>query len=395
MNAEGRIIQLKSESECNAVRAQLERILEDRLFRSSKLYPSFLRYVVTRTLEGRAEHLKERTIGIEVFGRKPDYDTALDSVVRVTAGQVRKRLAQYYQNPQHRNETIIDLLPGGYTPVLHYPEKEPVSAPITPVSRRRIPLWVILGFAGLAIAVVLFGWIKLSAPQITAFEKFWAPVLRSQNQIILCTGSAEGLARQLANTKKTNLEPIQKEGTRRLIALDEAAALMEISYLLKARGKSYRLRDESSLTITDLKAAPVILIGSVKNLWTLREVAPLRYSFQLDAEANMIWISDREHPNNRNWSQNLAVLADSVTEDCALISRFLDRTTGQYSVVLAGLYRFGTLAASEFVSDPSLLAELDSVAPRGWEKMNLEAVIATKVLEGNPARPRIVASYFW
>ena len=49
-----------------------------------------------RGLDGRPEDLKERTIGIEVFGRAADYDTNLDHVVRSVAGEVRRRLAQYY-----------------------------------------------------------------------------------------------------------------------------------------------------------------------------------------------------------------------------------------------------------------------------------------------------------
>src|SRR5262245_4692029 len=77
--------------------AQLERLLANPLFRNSKRYPTLLRYVVERTLDGHPGELKERTLGVEVFGREPDYDTNLDPVVRITAAEIRKRLAQYYQ----------------------------------------------------------------------------------------------------------------------------------------------------------------------------------------------------------------------------------------------------------------------------------------------------------
>src|SRR5689334_22253874 len=59
------------------VRVQLERILASSVFRNSKRYTSVLKYIVERALEGATDHLKERTIGIEVFGRTPDYDTAI------------------------------------------------------------------------------------------------------------------------------------------------------------------------------------------------------------------------------------------------------------------------------------------------------------------------------
>jgi hypothetical protein len=83
-----------SDSERDAIRTQLERILVSTVFRSSKRYSNLLRYVVDETLEGRADLLKERTIGVDVFGRASDYDTNTDHVVRSVAGDVRRRLAQ-------------------------------------------------------------------------------------------------------------------------------------------------------------------------------------------------------------------------------------------------------------------------------------------------------------
>ena len=76
------------------IRNQLERILAHPQFQNSRRYPALLRYVVERTLDGNGSSLKERTIGIEVFGREPNYDTNQDHTVRTSAGEVRKRLAQ-------------------------------------------------------------------------------------------------------------------------------------------------------------------------------------------------------------------------------------------------------------------------------------------------------------
>ena len=82
--------------EHSAVQVQLERMLASPLFRNSKRYPGFLRFVVEHSLTGERDTLKERVLGVRVFGREPDYDTNDDPVVRVTAGEVRKRIAQYY-----------------------------------------------------------------------------------------------------------------------------------------------------------------------------------------------------------------------------------------------------------------------------------------------------------
>ena len=100
-----------------AVRAQLDLLLVHSLFFQSKRYPALLRFVVEQTLEGNADQVKERLIGMEVFGRAPGYDANADPVVRVTAGEIRKRLAQYYYDPAHGEEIRIELPPGSYVPV--------------------------------------------------------------------------------------------------------------------------------------------------------------------------------------------------------------------------------------------------------------------------------------
>ena len=82
-----------SESEKIAVREQLGRLLENPYFSHSKRFPTFLRFVTEQTLAGERDNIKERTLGIEIFGRDPDYDTASDPIVRVTASEIRKLVA--------------------------------------------------------------------------------------------------------------------------------------------------------------------------------------------------------------------------------------------------------------------------------------------------------------
>ena len=103
------------------MRAQLETMVSDARFAASKRYPCLLRYIVEQTLAGNEDNLKERTLGVEVFHRPPDYDTNLDPVVRLCAAEVRKRLAQYYQSPAHAGELRIDLNPGSYVPIFSQP----------------------------------------------------------------------------------------------------------------------------------------------------------------------------------------------------------------------------------------------------------------------------------
>src|SRR5260370_11713488 len=116
-----------SQSEIQAIREQRSRLLGSQYFAHSKRFPDLLRYVIERTLDGQAEGIKERTLGIEVFGRDANYDTGSDPIVRVAAGEVRKRLAQYYQEVGHEDELRITLPSGSYIPKFHWPER-PFSA---------------------------------------------------------------------------------------------------------------------------------------------------------------------------------------------------------------------------------------------------------------------------
>src|ERR1700730_14640635 len=111
------------------IREQLERLLVHPLFANSKRYPALLAYAVEQTLLGNSAELKERSIGVEVFGRSPSYDANSDPVVRITAGEVRKRLTQYYYDPAHRGELILELPTGSYVPLFREPERLPAAEP--------------------------------------------------------------------------------------------------------------------------------------------------------------------------------------------------------------------------------------------------------------------------
>src|ERR1700684_899613 len=110
------------------VREELSRVLTCHEFRTSKRSQDFLRYVVENTLQGHGDMLKERTIGIEVFGRSTSYDPSDDATVRVKAGEVRKRLGIYYADQGAHNPVRIEVPSGTYVPEFHLM----VSAPPTP-----------------------------------------------------------------------------------------------------------------------------------------------------------------------------------------------------------------------------------------------------------------------
>lgn len=124
-----------TEAQRFAVIEELRSILKDTTFNHSKRCMALLRWLVEQSLAQDCDGLKERTVGMAVFGRSADYDTNNDPIVRMAANEVRKRLAMYYQNPNARRSVVrIRLVPGSYIPEFdfhdtdHFAESEPVDA---------------------------------------------------------------------------------------------------------------------------------------------------------------------------------------------------------------------------------------------------------------------------
>ncbi|MGB7267782.1 MAG: hypothetical protein WBC92_19850 [Terracidiphilus sp.] len=119
----------ESETSVAALRDHLREIVDSEAFKGRHRSAQFLTYVVDHALAGHFDSLKERMIGIEIFGRPPSYDTSEDAIVRVTASDVRKRLSQYYGKYGSASEFRITLHPGTYIPVIAYgPQGKPASS---------------------------------------------------------------------------------------------------------------------------------------------------------------------------------------------------------------------------------------------------------------------------
>jgi TolB-like protein len=110
------------------VRAHLQEILDGEAFRGGKRAQTFLLLVVEHAIAGRVDNLRERMLGVEMFGRSVDYDTANDAVVRVKASEVRKRLIQHYRSLPGPSSIRIDLLAGSYAPRFFFVPPSPIAA---------------------------------------------------------------------------------------------------------------------------------------------------------------------------------------------------------------------------------------------------------------------------
>ncbi|HEY6467614.1 MAG TPA: hypothetical protein VIY69_16550 [Candidatus Acidoferrales bacterium] len=403
---------LLSSEEQEVVRRQLAYIMASPLFRHSKRFPDFLRYTVEEALGGRFEQLKERTLGVEVFGRDPDYDTNSDPVVRMTAVAVRKRLAQYYQLPGHETELRIEFPRGSYVPefkfakeVVHEPAVESVSVTAIPVARKpgQWPYWVAV-LALSCAAIFLLAWKRHPAAHESSFDRFWAPIVSSSAPVLVCIpdltatipAAARGSSTASPNPLASALGALPPSFRRNRVTFGDSFAASILTNVLGRADRSFRLRRANDANLQDLEEGPVVLIGGrSSNQWSQKLDNELR--FGAIHEGSLHYVSDRQNPSSQQWSVTRTPdqTDSAMTTDYAIISRVNDMTTGHPLLTTAGLFQYGTEAAAMCLSEPSCLASAEEMAPGDWQHKNIQIVIQTTIINDSAGEPRAVAAYIW
>lgn len=365
---------------------QLEKILSSELFQHSRRYPALLRYVVENSLNGASDDLKERTLGVTVFRRHPEYDTSADPVVRTTASEVRKRLETYYSDPSHANELRITLPVGSYVPGFQVaPEREalPTPPPTATEWRRHWRLWAVAALvlltAGLGVAI------RIGSEQ-NSLHRFWAPVLDTPQSVLMVMETLMAVPKRPVIQPAAQVEEVMDP--RLFLIVNEGNS--KIAAYLGANGKSLEYELARNVTLAQLRARPFILKGAFNNPLTVEAASAMRFFLHLDRTAMVRQIVDRQDPS-RHWDSPMT----DLSKDYALIARAPEPRTGQTMVVIAGLGERGGAAATEFLTNPKYMARFAAQAPRGWESRNLEIVLETELANGDWGEPRIVTSCIW
>jgi hypothetical protein len=393
-----------SEAERELVLAELEAILASYHFRGSKRYPALLRYVVETALDGRAADLKERTLGVDVFGRDPQYDTNTDPVVRISAGEVRKRIAQYYHENQEFARVRIELPLGSYAPefqlrVDDQPAPEP-GAELKPAeihepkAARLFPfriLWAVVAVLIVAGGLTaLYSYRQINATGVSSASKLLGPLVKSQRPILIVVGASHP-ARMAPETPETSFSD-HTTGPYHHVSIGTAIALANVAGLLRQSGRSYEVKEDTETTLTDIRSRSLILIGATNNVWTMRLVEPLRYHFIHDT---VVQLQDAKDLTNTAWSIDFSKPYTSVPRDYGLLARFYDPTTEGQVLVIAGVGPYGTEAASELIVNSEYLDELVRKLPAGWENRNFEVVLQTDVIDSKTGPPAMLAQSIW
>ena len=119
------------------IRQQLQRILHSNTLRNSLTLQQLLQFLGTRAIAGNSEGLKEYTIGVEAFGRKPDFDPKTDTIVRVQTHRLRQKIKEYYQDEGVHDLVLVEIPRGHYHPTFRLradEHQEPDSDDLSAVS---------------------------------------------------------------------------------------------------------------------------------------------------------------------------------------------------------------------------------------------------------------------
>jgi hypothetical protein len=399
-----------------AILQQLDRMLKSRHFRNSRRYPAFLAHIVRRTLESDVESLKERILGIEVFKRAHDYDTGADPVVRITAGEVRKRIALYYHDEGTEQELRIELPPGSYVPVFSWPassiagpengagvlqgsgngalRSEPAQLETT--GEKRVPRaalkWILAGAATLLLLIAagaaFFFWEWETSP----LESMWRPFFGSPDPVLIVVGS------RLTNPAANPTDPPDSHSHVNM-AFNDALALTNVTGLFEIHRQSYRVQTAGATSLDDLRKRPVVLISAFGNPWSGRILSPLRFSLlrqQIapDGSTALGSIVDNRHPGAM-WNFDFTKPVTANSKDYAIVARLRSDLTEGPVTVIAGLGAAATESAGEFVSTPEYLEQIRAIAPANWRKKNLELVLEIPMVDGKPGHAHVLTSEFW
>ncbi|WP_263418247.1 hypothetical protein [Terriglobus albidus] len=400
--------------------SELALILESAPFRSSKRYPAMLEYCVRHTLDGETEKLRERQLGIVLFSRTPGYETSSDPIVRMGASEIRKRLAQYYDIAGDLARVRISLPPGSYVAEFRFPEPphvmplaaiqpdtrlESVSAapamavqtvpgehePGAIARRKRRPIPV---FAQVFVSVAIIAacvWGVMSFQSRRQVPALWRGFAGSGNGQVL---AVVGQLTPHADDKSMDSDPPLSSDiyrTNHYVSVGDASSAMRACLVLARIGADCQMKAVLATDLSNVHARPVLFVGAYNNPWVLRVTQTLPYRFGDLACKCILDSKDGSHVGGVDFSMP----RNKITTDYSIVARFNSEITDGPVVVIAGIGPMSTEAAAEFSAIPERSRELFALAPKGWKGANVEAVLATEVVNGIPGHTRILKATFW
>jgi len=390
------------------VRQLLERILCSRQFSNAPKKQKFLQLICEAYLEGRASELSEYSIGYQVFDRSETYDPALDSIVRVGAHEVRKKLERYYKSEGKNDDILLEIPAGSYIPIFTRLKQAPEATESTKVALPTPPssghivgkTWIIL--LGLALVFLTFAVVMLALSNrqlrrqtkegakpkefAAVYAPVWEPFLKDESPTLLVLSNPpvyrfwnpadhKSLSNISINLTPAETAALEKTlGRERFVlkhiplprlvlsydeytGVGEAVGLYRLTTLFKGLGKDAMLKQSRTVSAEDLKNHNVILLGSVwVNEWSGKNL--IKEDFGSGASATIVNYNPLPG-EEREYSAKFDEETGRLIEDYGLITIKPNISEKNTIMVLAGTHSEGTEAAAEYLTSEDHLGRLN------------------------------------
>ena len=407
------------------LQSEINRLVASHPLHGSESLCKLLRYLGKHAVEHPGVPVKEYQIATEVFGRQADFDPQLDSMVRVQAGRLRTKLAEYYNSEGTTDRLIIELPKGNYAIAVHErpgaghhsgnggatSAQASVAAELAQQAGKPNIAVRTLGI-GLLAAIATIGWLVWTRhePSVSSaslqpaiavsppIEIFWKGFVRGPEEPWVIFSNAQFVGRpdtgmRYYDAAKDGKAPILDHYT----GVGEVLAVHNLDHVFSLLRQSLRVKRGSLFSLDDAKNNDLIFIGSPSENLALLDIPSTReFVFQKVREGersgNMEIINVKPQPGES--SSYLASPSNvPMTEDYAVVALVKAINPEHYELILAGTTTIGTQAAVEYVSRENYLREL-------LRRMNVssssdlkpfEAVIQVKVAKGVPVDSSLVA----
>jgi hypothetical protein len=447
----------ETEKDIELLQEHLREVIAGPAFKASQRSGQFLKYIVDQAIAGHYESLKERIIGVELFGRSPTYDTGEDAIVRVTASDVRKRLLQHYGKDGAASEFRISLPLGAYVPEIarrtrppangnahfsateaeldhvadlrhpdllpvpvHVPAHDNVVESSRPEVHPGIPLLpFIAGLFGLAlIASAIFAWNRYSVVEVVPRSSLlWSAFFRSPHSTQIITSDPNmaeidgytGVQLSVSDYANHNyipdpgkLTPEVSNLCRNILRGDKAAAVdipiaVYIGQMALASSRNVTVHAARSIQIQDLASEDnFVFLGSPRsNPWSALFGDQLDFRFVFDPKTKTEFIRN-EHPRPQEAS-TFAPTAPGWQTGRTFGTVALVKNPDQVGQVLliAGATGEGTAAAGRFITDvPRLNATLKKCGVKNsGEVQHWQLLLQLNAMAGAPSNVDVIACH--
>jgi hypothetical protein len=420
-------------SQAETFRTHVQKIIESPALKSSKRSQEFLKFIVARALDGHFDELKERTLGVELFGRSPSYDTGEDAIVRVTACDVRKRLLQFYASEGDHAELRIELPPGSYIPEfiagnaarpeLTESPKDPITLPPQSTAEkasraRSLTRWSGYALIFVAISSALLFSLQYSRTHVSLRNILpWTAVFHTngQTQIIFCDPEIVTVQKLLdysvtlsdyANQRfwpaplRPDLQNVMQAVSFRgvsVAAVDAAIATKIFSLVVPGGTYHVETHPARSVRSADFKTEDnFILFGSPRsNPWVELYQEQLDFRFEFDQVRKFEFIRNRNPRSGEAASYLPTAQGWGTGQAYAIVALVKNPNQTGHVLILAGSNAEATEAAGRFTTNLDLLSQTmksHGIDP-GGRPQPFEILLRVSTMAGSPNRFEIIACH--